>query len=309
MGRKIKSRLGETSINNRGFAMKIIKYKNSHDIDVEFENGYIAHNIAYDNFKKGAVLEFSAQEKYNRVGEFKISNQNMGMKIIKYNNAKNIDVQFDDGYVVHNREYREFKKGAIENPNIPSLYNIGYKGVGKYKTKENNKTTVHYSKWSSMLCRCYDDKILEERPTYEKCSVCAEWLNFQNFAKWYDENLWSDSCTYLDKDILVRGNKLYSPDTCVLVDNRLNCLFLQPENTNKTLPIGVRYNKGKYICSLNIINYSKTFSTIKEAKDEYAYVKQKYIKEVADEYKAKYNNFPQKLYEAMYNWCVYDKGE
>lgn len=69
-----------------------------------------------------------------------------------------------------------------------------------------------------MIKRCYNQKCLLKDNTYRGCSVCDEWLNFQNFGEWYDENYYEvpNEVMDLDKDILHKGNKIYSPDNCVL---------------------------------------------------------------------------------------------
>ena len=56
MGRKIINRTGEENINNQGLKMKIINYKNAHDIDVQFEDGKIRKHMRYDHFKKGEII-------------------------------------------------------------------------------------------------------------------------------------------------------------------------------------------------------------------------------------------------------------
>lgn len=71
-----------------------------------------------------------------------------------------------------------------------------------------------------MLQRCYDTKFHKHRPTYRGCIVCEEWLTFSNFKKWMEKQDWEGK--QLDKDLLVFGNKVYSPDTCVFIDLAMN---------------------------------------------------------------------------------------
>lgn len=97
----------------------------------------------------------------------------------------------------------------------PSVYGIGFMGEGRYKASINYKTTRQYETWKSMMRRCYSSVSLKARPTYRDCTVCDEWHNFQNFAKWFDNNYIKGY--ELDKDIKVNGNKTYSPCTCMFV--------------------------------------------------------------------------------------------
>ena len=81
----------------------------------------------------------------------------------------------------------------------------------------------YYTKWSSMLQPCYDDKFKEMSPTYIGATVCEEWLTFSNFKAWMEKQEWEG--LELDKDIIKPGNKQYSPDACCLVPQSLNALL------------------------------------------------------------------------------------
>lgn len=93
--------------------------------------------------------------------------------------------------------------------------------------------TNQYRTWVSMISRCYSNSY--GYSIYKGCSVCPEWLVFSNFKAWMDLQDWQGK--HLDKDILVQGNKIYSPDTCAFVDRQLNA-FVKLGNPGKTLPIG-----------------------------------------------------------------------
>lgn len=53
MGETI-DRTGEVKVNSKGTSMKIISYKSSEDMDVEFLDNYhyIRKNVTYSNFKR-----------------------------------------------------------------------------------------------------------------------------------------------------------------------------------------------------------------------------------------------------------------
>lgn len=161
-----------------------------------------------------------------------------------------------------------------------------------------------------MIQRCYSKKFQAKHPAYIGCSVCDEWKNYQNFAEWCISNYYEiqNEKMQLDKDILIKGNKIYSPDTCVFVPQRINKLFIKSNKSRGEHPIGVSYdkNRNKFTsqCSkqyLNNIGYLGSFETELEAFNVYKEFKENYIKQVADEYKDK---IPKKLYYAMYNWKV-----
>lgn len=45
-------RTGEENINKQGLKMQIIRYKNVHDIDIQFEDGIIVRHTYYQYFKR-----------------------------------------------------------------------------------------------------------------------------------------------------------------------------------------------------------------------------------------------------------------
>lgn len=99
-----------------------------------------------------------------------------------------------------------------------------------------------YKKWGSMLMRCYSEKYHKRFPAYKNCTVCEEWLIFSNFRKWMASQDWGGK--HLDKDLLVEGNKVYSPETCVFISKRVNT-FLQDRLQNENTLIGCWENKDK----------------------------------------------------------------
>ena len=89
---------------------------------------------------------------------------------------------------------------------------------------QNGKNFKFYAVWSDMLRRCYSEKRLARHPTYRNCTVCSEWLLLSNFREWF--NIHYRDGLALDKDILVKGNKIYSPDTCRFVPEYINSLLM-----------------------------------------------------------------------------------
>ena len=166
-----------------------------------------------------------------------------------------------------------------------------------------------------MLRRCYNNNQRDrnKRPKYDGCTVCEEWHNFQNFAEWYEENYYEikEEKMCLDKDILVKGNKIYSPQTCVFVPNRINVLFTKSDKIRGDFPIGVTYHKRDKVFESKMCYMDKNkikhscylgrYNTSEEAFQSYKQAKENYIKQVADEYKDK---IPEILYKAMYKYKV-----
>lgn len=292
-------RLGETSINTQGYEMKVIEYRNANDIDIKFSDGTIIKNREYDNFIKGLI--FNPNWGNYRIGEKSTSTQGEEMELIDFISIDNITVKFSDGTIYFNKRYDHFKDGTIKNYNKVYLYNRGYLGIGKYEKK-----SLQGRKWNSMFDRCY--KETDKNRTYKGTEVSEKWYCLQDFGKWFDENLWSNDCTFLDKDILVDGNTIYSPETCVLVDNYINCFFAYKKEKASNLPTGViQETENSYRAYLNHRGENvlrQWFKTPQEAFIVYKNAKEKLAKEIAEEYKLKYENFPNKIYDALYNFRV-----
>lgn len=262
--------------------------------------------------------KFSEKQKKKRLGEIRKNKDSLGgydMKIIEYNNATDIIIEFQDEYKAKIcTAYDTFLKGGIKNPYHKCIAGIGYIGEGKYKISSNNKHTKAYEYWYKMLQRCYDAYFLNEYPTYIDCYVCEEWHCFQNFGKWFEENYYEipNEKMCLDKDILCKGNKIYSPENCIFVTNNINVLFCKRNKLRGEYPIGVYLDKerNKFMAQCSIFDKEKgksktkklgRYDTIDEAFIAYKNFKENHIKQVADEYK---ELIPKELYEALYKYEV-----
>lgn len=232
------------------------------------------------------------------------------MEIIFYNGVNDLIVKFLDEYGVEvHTVYQAFKKGNVKNPYDRTVYGVGYIGTGRYSVFDSNcNWKQRYSAWRGLLGRCYPEKTRAMWKSYDDCEVCNEWLNYQNFAEWYDDNLYhvDNERMHVDKDILVPGNRIYSPDFCLIVPQRINMLFMERRNKSNGLPTGVGYSTSSYNPYNATYNgkYLGVFKTIDDAQEAYFKAKENCIKEIADEYKDK---IPKKLYEALYNWKMSDK--
>ena len=259
--------------------------------------------------KHGKVIDGERKESFiNRVGEEKYNKWGSLMRIIEYKNANDMIIEFQDEYKIRKSAiYKNFKEGNIKNPYDKTIYGVGYLGEGKYNLK--NYRTI-YDVWNGMLERCYDPYTINKHITYKDCYVCKEWHNFQNFAQWWEENVYNcnNERMELDKDILIKGNKVYSPETCLIVPKRINQLFVKSDASRGNFPIGVSFTSDKTkletrCCTLKGSKYLGRFPINKpfQAFTAYKNFKENYIKKVADEYKSL---IPTKLYEALYKYEV-----
>lgn len=292
--------------------MKVIKYNCARDIDVIFEDGTIVKNTTWGIFKRGSI-----RKPENRVGMEVISSENDIMKVIKYNNSSDVEIEFQDKWKYKKKTtWQKVINGNIKNPYHPNKYG-GIAGTCKeLGLNQCNITSLkEYNHWFNILIRCCNTKFISQHHTYKECVICEEWKYFWNFYKWVikQENYvnWK-KCDKgaIDKDILIKGNKIYSPETCLLVPKNINNILLKGEKGRGKYPIGVTKRKDEISyeaqCSNQIINKQVTigeYNTIAQAFNAYKIYKENIISIVAEkEYESK--NISKECYEALLRYIV-----
>lgn len=183
----------------------------------------------------------------------------------------------------------------------PVMCGVGYRG-----SENVDCTSESYLKWHDMIHRCYNTKFHLRQPQYMGCTVCEEWLNYSNFKVWYDQNKIAGMSLDLDKDILFKGNKVYSPETCCFVPHAINTLFLNGKKNRGDLPLGVHFDKDKckYRAEMSFMGEQiklGTFDNAEVAFARYKEYKEDFIQDLAEQYK---DILPYKVYEAMINWKI-----
>ncbi len=227
--------------------------------------------------------------------------------VLEYNSCRNVIVQFVNTKAIKRTSMNYIRTGILKddtNIRVKLIYGVGYSGQGKYSKTSHNSI---YNKWIGMLSRCYDLKSLQREPAYIGCSVCEEWHNFQKFAEWYEQNIYSNrDDIMLDKDILVKGNKIYSPSTCILVPADVNKLFVSRKNHRGLWPIGVYETENHhFVASLgNKYGFKKYLGCFLSSTDAfYAYkaAKEQLIRYVANLYK---NEISPQAYKSLMNYEI-----
>lgn len=242
----------------------------------------------------------------DRTGEKNRNNFGSMMEIVEYINNANVLVKFIEHGDYVRTTYSCFKNGSVKSLYDKSVYGIGFFGEGKHKASEDGKLIHKYKTWHGMMRRCYDTEFKKRSSTYLDCRVDDVWHNYQNFGDWYEDNYYriENERVDLDKDILVKGNKVYSPDTCMFVPARINTLFANCETDHGKFSTCVYTNgrKGDKKFSVRTrTEYLGSYRTIEEAARIYKWYKEDALKEVANEYK---DRIPVKLYQAMINYKI-----
>jgi hypothetical protein len=246
------------------------------------------------------------KQKYE--GQVKLNKFGTPMKLLEYINSDNVIVEFQDEYKAKVKvQYGSFKNGKTRNPYDKEV--LGIACIGETKCGDGNgKHKKSYRHWFNMLNRCYGDESKLNRK-YKRCTVCKEWLCYANFEKWFDENYYEcpiGGKMCLDKDILIKGNKTYSPNTCCFVPNRINVMFTKRDNKRGSSVIGSTFYEGRYYVR---VSDGTTKGSIKlgsydnedEAFEVYKQAKEKLIQSVAEEYK---QYIPSNVYKALHSYRV-----
>lgn len=239
--------------------------------------------------------------KTNNFGELIITNY------VKY---KEVYVKFlATGYETKTTMSR-IEKGQVKDKLLPNVCGIGI--TGDELTKTNGKHLKEYALWGAMIKRCYDLKFHNKGKTYKDCSVSDNFKFFTFFKKWCNEQIGFNSVDdkgkpfALDKDILVKGSKIYSEHTCVFVPAEINSLLIRCGRARGDLYIGVYFSKKnkKYVSQIrynsNQIHLGH-FDTETEAFYAYKQAKEAYIKEIANKWKDKIDH---RVYEALMDYEV-----
>jgi len=150
------------------------------------------------------------------------------------------------------------------------VYGVGINdSIHNAQINKNNKIIWRcpfYGRWENMLRRCYSSRYHKTKPSYIGCSVCPEWLYFSKFCLWMQSQKWEGMA--LDKDLLVKGNKVYGPDTCCFIPGAINSIFSHGCNKKKLHECVTLNLSGTYTVRVKIRpnkEYWKTLPTLKEA--------------------------------------------
>ena len=228
-------------------------------------------------------------------------------KILKYNDSANVVIRFSKTRFETSARLDNIKKGNVKDRYSPSVCGVGILGT-KCPTKINGRTTKEYVLWQSMLERCYSDVYKKKKPTYEYCEVSDNFKCYEYFYEWCNKQVgFGNEGWHLDKDLLVKGNKVYSEDSCVFIPSEINLLLVKNtasrgkhligvswHNTNKTFVAQINKNKGKQ-------EKLGSFKTEIEAFNAYKQAKESFVKEQANKWKGKIDD---RAYNALMNYTV-----
>ena len=170
-----------------------------------------------------------------------------------------------NGLILENVDVATLTRGTVKNPMHPTLHKVGFIGIGDYSSKgTNGKFTKAYTLWSDLIKRCYSPKSLKRDKAYKDVVVCEEWHNFQNFAKWFYASTDYVEGYHIDKDLLSKGNKVYSPNTCCFLPKELNIFLTNKSKVSDCGHVGVKHNGNNYQAQIGQ-DYLGSYKSIEDA--------------------------------------------
>lgn len=162
---------------------------------------------------------------------------------------------------------------------------------GKKRCVLNGVQVPEYVFWKGMLKRCYCEKYKKKYPTYAGCSVSDNFKSYSYFYDWCHKQIGFDGDNWqLDKDLLLRGNKLYSEELCVFLPNEINSLIRIRTSKKGDLPMGVSVNpwSGRFFSKMRKngkMFYIGTYDDPESAFFAYKKAKEDYVQSVVGKYK------------------------
>ena len=240
------------------------------------------------------------------VGKVCTSKLSGDFKIVKYNDSRNVEIQFINTGFETTVQLGDIRSGKVKDPYTPSVFGVGVAGT-KYPNSVNGRKTKEYVLWCHMFERCYSDAYKKKYPTYEVCKVSDNFKSYEYFYEWCHKQVGFNKEWHLDKDLLIKGNKVYSESTCVFLPVEINSLLTKREALRGEHLIGVSWCKkaNAFKASVNK-NKGKQehlgyFKTEIEAFKAYKEAKESFVKEQANKWKSQID---PRAYNALMNYEV-----
>lgn len=235
------------------------------------------------------------------------STNNYGdVEVLEYINSRCISIRFFDSGNNRITGISELMKGEIRDNEAYPVYTTGVQDIRGYLVR-GQPHPKDYSVWNGIRQRCYNENIRKKNPAYQECTMSENFLLFSYFKDWYHKQIGHDQEGWdLDKDILVKGNKIYSEDTCCFVPKEINCALATSINRRGDKPQGVIWNCTKTRYRARIQRGDKweslgTYSTTKEAFYVYKPIKEAHIKALANKWK---DQIDPRVYNALMCWEI-----
>ena len=260
------------------------------------------------NKTKGVTMKYLNDVNYKDcVGKVCKSLNSGDFKVLKYNNSKDVVIEFLKTGYRKVAEMKEVRNGKVKDPYSPSVYGVGILGT-KYPVTVNGVNTKEYDLWNGMLRRCYSASLKKIYPTYKDCKCSENFKSYEYFYEWCNSQVGFGVEDFeLDKDLLTKGNKVYSEDSCIFIPSEINSVLIKRTASRGKHLIGVCWNNASksfvaMVCKTKgKREYLGCFNTEIEAFNAYKQAKESFIKEQAEKWKLQID---ERAYNALMNYQV-----
>ena len=314
--------LGKTFTSNNYGDFTVLEYQDCSNVTIKFLNTgtititstpLIDKGSVRDPSLKKAVGKRNGKKKCKFVGNVYSSNNYGDYVVEEYLGDKKVRLKFINTGGVRTAHTSQIRGGdirdfcaekVVKSKTNNIIHKVGDRGDDKSLIDGNPKI---YQVWCAMLQRCYSQHNEYIKRNYKDCEVSSYFRNFPQFLEWWkmkSEGISVD--LQLDKDILIKGNRLYSETTCTLVPRDVNMLLIKRDKARGKYPIGVTYckNTKRYkaqFSKFNVITHLGFYDDIEGAFLAYKKAKEEHIKEVANKYK---DVIEDKVYEILMRYEV-----
>jgi hypothetical protein len=238
-------------------------------------------------------------------------------KLISYHGWHKVEIRFMQTGYSYLTSYGLVRSGKVKDPYYPSVHGVGYCGEGPYplsfKRGGKKVNTPAYEVWLCRIKSCYGES--KSSHLYVDATMCDEWHNFQNFAKWFYEQvrLYGKGGN-VDKDLCFLGNKYYSPETARYIPKAINSLFTG--SSGNTAGVHFDNNRKKFIAQIQKgelttagkkrQSYLGAYNTYEEAEKVYVEAKLMHVRATALKYQEQLPpDIFYKLYTGAENYVNY----
>lgn len=244
------------------------------------------------------------------LGEILKSEKFGSFEVVNVADAQNIVVRFvgDDKSVIPKKPTK--KNHRIKGFSTPTVCGFGIKNE-KYPCtyideKGVKKNRREYQIWQGMIARCYNKNSFAKHPTYEGCTIDESFRHYADFYEWCNSQIGFKEKFELDKDLLMKGNRLYSKDLCLFLPKEINVALTRRQKHRGICVIGVTFEKAsdRFVARMGLRGKVKTlghFKTEIEAFNAYKSAKEQYLRDLAEKWKSQID---PRAYQALLNYQV-----
>lgn len=231
--------------------------------------------------------------------------------VLEYINASHLVIKFLNTGNIRKVGVSELRKGEIRDNEAFPVHKVGIMDVPN-EFKNGKPTSKEYGIWKGVRERCYNENLRHKLMSYKDAEMSENFKRYSYFKEWCNKQIGFNSVDdkgkgfHLDKDILIKGNKVYSEDTCCFVPAEINCAISNNKSVRGQFPQGVIYNCNKTRYRARIQRDNKweslgTYDTPEEAFQVYKPVKEAHIKSLANKWK---DQIDPRAYKALMNWTI-----